>query len=132
MNCEEMIYSEDYMDFMFNYLEIIEGVEEFYRVGCINEIAKDIAVIHFPNMENGQTNLEIVPYSYIPKLFGLLDSSNMEITGVKQVQNPNNAGLTGRNVIVGLVDTGENVNIVSGIGSPLLIRDSADFGLPKK
>ncbi len=101
-----MIYSEEYMDFMFNYLQIIEGVEEFYHTGCVNEIEEDIAIIHTPYMEDGLTNLELVPYSYIPKLFGLMDSSNMEAIGVKQVQNPNNVGLTGQNVIVGVIDTG--------------------------
>ena len=106
MTCEEMIYSDAYMDFMFNYLEVIEGVEEFYRNGCVNEMAEDIAIIHIPYVEDVMNNLETIPYSFIPKLFGLMDSSNMEVTGVKQVQNPNSTNLTGRNVIVGLVDTG--------------------------
>lgn len=106
MNCEEMIYSEEYMDFMFNYLQVIEGVEDLYKAGCINEMAEDIGIIHVPYMQDALNNLETVPYSYVPKLFGLMDSSNMEVTGVKQVQNPNYLGLDGTNVIVGIVDTG--------------------------
>ncbi len=106
MDCEQMIYDEAYMDFMFNYMEVFEGAERVYGDGCVNEMAEDIAILHTQVQGDAINNLEAVPYSFIPKLFGLMDSSNLEVTGVKQVQNPNTTGLTGRNVIIGFVDTG--------------------------
>lgn len=106
MTCEEMIYSNDYSDYMINFYRGLEGAEEIYRTGCVNPIAEKIAIFHLPRTEGYLTNLEGIPYSFVPKLFGLMDSSNMEAVGVKQIQNPNNIGLDGENVIIGLVDTG--------------------------
>lgn len=106
MTCEEMIYSNDYSDYSINFLKGFEGAEEIYRTGCVNVINSKIAILHMPRKEDYLTLLERTPYSYIPKLFGLMDSSNMEAIGVKQVQNSNNLALGGENVIVGVVDTG--------------------------
>lgn len=106
MTCEDMIYSNDFADYMVNYLSGMKGAEEVYRTGCLNTIIENIAILHIPKTENTLTNLETTPYSFVPKLFGLMDSTNMEAVGVKQVQNPNALGLDGKNVIVGIVDTG--------------------------
>ena len=106
MTCEEMIYSNDYSDYSINFLEGFEGAEEIYQTGCVNVINSKIAILHMPRKEDYLTLLERTPYSYIPKLFGLMDSSNMEAIGVKQVQNSNAFGLDGENVIVGVIDTG--------------------------
>lgn len=106
MTCEEMIYSNDFTDLLVNLLSGTEDIEEIYRTGCVNTITEKISILHVPHTEDYLTNLESVPYSFIPKLFGLMDSSNMEAIGVKQIQNPNNLGLDGSNVIVGLIDTG--------------------------
>lgn len=106
MTCEDMIYSNDFADYNINFLSGFEGAEEIYRNGCLNPIIEKIAILHIPRTENSLTNLETTPYSFVPKLFGLMDSTNMEAVGVKQVQNPNNLGLDGKNVIVGIVDTG--------------------------
>lgn len=106
MTCEEMIYSNDYVDILINFYRGLEGSEEIFGTGCVNEITEKIAIFHLPRSENYLTNLEGTPYSFIPKLFGLMDSSNMDAVGVKYIQNPNNVGLTGENVIIGFVDTG--------------------------
>lgn len=99
-----MIYSNDYADYMINSLDlIIEGDENNC---CTNPIMERIAIQHCPQKEQRLTNLESVPYSFIPKLYGLMDSTNMEVTGVKQVQEQSNLGLSGQGVIVGLIDTG--------------------------
>lgn len=101
-----MIYSEDYADYLINFLVGEEQAEEMYRNGCVNQVYEKTTVFHIPRPEDYLTNLERTPYSFIPKLFGLMDSSNLEAVGVKQIQNPNYIGLTGENVIIGFVDTG--------------------------
>lgn len=106
MTCEDMIYSNEFADYNINFLSGTEGAEEVYRNGCLNQIIEKIAILHIPRTENTLTNLETTPYSFVPKQFGLMDSTNMEAVGVKQVQNLNNLGLDGENVIVGIVDTG--------------------------
>lgn len=106
MTCEDMIYSNDYADYMINYFDEQEGAEERFRNGCVNPIIEKIAVLHMERPEDYMTNLERTPYSFVPKLYGLMDSSNMEAVGVKQVKNNSGIGLSGKNVIVGIVDTG--------------------------
>lgn len=106
MTCEEMIYSNDYSDYGINFLKGFEGAKEAYRMGCVNVIDPKIAILHMPRPGDYLTLLERTPYSYVPKLFGLMDSSNVEAVGVTSVQNPNYFDLDGKNVIVGVVDTG--------------------------
>lgn len=106
MTCEDMIYSNDYADYMINYFDEQEGVKERFQNGCVNSIIEKIAVLHMERPGDYMTNLERTPYSFIPKLYGLMDSSNMEAIGVKQVKNSSGIGLNGKNVIVGIVDTG--------------------------
>ena len=106
MTCEEMIYSNDYSDYGINFLKGFEGAEEAYRKGCVNVVDPKIAILHMPRPEDYLTLLERTPYSYVPKLFGLMDSSNIEAIGVESVQNPNYFNLDGENVIIGVVDTG--------------------------
>ncbi|MBQ4058218.1 MAG: S8 family peptidase [Lachnospiraceae bacterium] len=106
MTCEEMIYSNDYADYMINYFDEQEGADEQFQNACVNPIIDKIAILHMKKPRDYMTNLERTPYSFIPKLFGLMDSSNMEAVGVKQVKSNSGIGITGKNVIVGFVDTG--------------------------
>jgi len=106
MTCEEMIYSNDYADYMINFFEGTEGAQELYQSGCVNPILERIAMLHIPRTSDYMTNLEETPYSFVPKLFGLMDSSNIEAIGVKRVKNSNVLGIDGENVIIGVIDTG--------------------------
>ncbi len=106
MTCEEMIYSNEYADFAINFLEGIEGAKEIYNTGCVNAITQKLGVLHIPKAVDYLTNLERVPYAFIPKLFGLMDSTNIESVGVKKVKNDDFLGLDGENVIIGVIDTG--------------------------
>lgn len=120
MTCEEMIYSNDYSDYIINYQQQDRSSDEIYETGCINILSQKIAILHMPRSQDYLTNLEATPYSFIPKLFGLMDSSNMEAIGIKQIQNPNNIGLNGENVIVGFIDTGIDYT------NPLFLDNNGD------
>lgn len=120
MTCEEMIYSNDYVDFMINDLTQYEGRTERFQYGCVNPIVDKIAILHSPQGADPLTNLESIPYSFIPKLYGLMDSSNMDIVGVSEVQNENRLNLSGKNVIVGIIDTGIDY------GNPLFWKGAED------
>lgn len=106
MTCEEMIYSNDYVDIIINFIPGYRGAEQFLDTGCANFVTSELAILHVPRGEEFLFNLENTPYATVPKLYGLMDSSNMEAVGVKQVQDPNGLNLHGDGVIVGIVDTG--------------------------
>lgn len=104
MTCEEMIYSNDYTDATINYLQGYEEFEAVYDIGCLNLISDKFAILHLPRGENYLTNLNTIPYSFIPKLFGLMQNTNVEALGVPQVKS--RLGLDGSSVIIGIIDTG--------------------------
>jgi len=106
MTCEEMIYSNEYSDYMINFFEGVEESGDLYRDGCVNPIIERIAILHNPRPEDYLTNLERIPYSFIPKVFGLMDSSNLEAIGVKRVKNSEILTDGGKNVMIGVIDTG--------------------------
>lgn len=106
MTCEERFYSNDYRDLIVSFSEDISDLSFLKEEDCLNQISERISILHDERTEEYLTNLETIPYSSIPKLFGLMDSTNMEVTGVKQVQNPSFLGLNGSGTIVGIIDTG--------------------------
>ncbi len=63
MTCEEMIYSNDFSDFIINYQQDDRESRKIYEGGCINIIKEKIALIHVPRTPEYLTNLESVPYS---------------------------------------------------------------------
>lgn len=106
MTCEEMIYSNDYLDFMVNYLISEQGGAEFLQESCVSTITDRLSILHRLMGPDYLTNLGETPYSFIPKLYGLMDSTNMEAVGVTAVQSKNGLGLGGKNVLIGIIDTG--------------------------
>ena len=57
MTCEEMIYSNEYSDYMINFFEGVEESGDLYRDGCVNPIIERIAILHNPRPEDYLTNL---------------------------------------------------------------------------
>ena len=106
MTCEDMIYSDDYTDRIISFYGKGSEDDGLMGEGCRNEILPRISICHSKRDSEYLTDLESIPYAAIPKLFGLMDSSNMEESGVKQVQSPSYLGLDGSGVMVGIIDTG--------------------------
>lgn len=139
MTCEDMIYSNDYEDFIINYLGGYEGGMEYYQDGCVNPIIENIAIFHRPRRGYFLTNLESTPYSFIPKLYGLMDTTNLDATGVSVLQRENGLNLDGKNVLVGVIDTGLDYqnelfyNLVNDkkISRVVAIWDQTEKGLEK-
>lgn len=103
--CGFEITSEEYADvisgYRLNYQEIIGT-----GVSCVNVINERWAVLtysleRFPTMSFAQTG-----YFRIPKLFAPMDITSMEASGVTRLINNPNLNYTGKNVLIGLIDTG--------------------------
>ncbi|MBQ4058402.1 MAG: hypothetical protein IJD40_05670 [Lachnospiraceae bacterium] len=65
MTCEEMIYSNDYADYMINNFDEQEGADKEFQNGCVNPIIDKIAVLHMERPRDYMTNLEQTPYSFM-------------------------------------------------------------------
>lgn len=105
--------SEEYGDFIL--VRNLVGVNPLkLPVSCevvLNETYK-VAYAELP--KDRSLLLEDAGYTAIPKLYGLMDTENLEASGILKVQNQPGLALTGKDTIVGVIDTGERVIIMPG------------------
>ena len=113
LNCREIIMSEEYGDFIL--IRNLAGVNPLkLPISCefvLNETYK-VAYAKLP--EDRSMLLEDAGYTAIPKLYGLMDTESMEAAGILRVQTQPGLALTGKDTIVGVIDTGERVIMMSG------------------
>ena len=102
-DCRTQVYSNDYFDFVIPY-------GEAYTVSppgtCIQRIDEDYDILYFEREGLPPLSLSTYSYSVIPKCFGLLDRTALEVSGILQLQIQPALELTGRGVLLGFIDTG--------------------------
>lgn len=102
-DCREQVYSNEYFDFIIPY-----GVETEVPVsgGCVQRVSEGFDIFFYPR--NGLPALSIQNYTYtaIPKCYGLIDTTALEVSGIIRMQNQPVLSLRGDGVLVGFVDTG--------------------------
>lgn len=105
--CQYAPSSDNYMDFIVHYSA--RSVPAFYELAqtqCVNFISREFAVVYA--LKDNIAPLSISQYSYssIPKLFGLLDTTVLESSGILPVFDQPALQADGTGVIIGIVDTG--------------------------
>ena len=102
-DCRQQIHSNDYYDFIIPYGV---GTEQITVSGCTQRVSEDYDLFFFPR--EGLPPLSIGSYSYttIPKCYGLLDTTALEVSGILRMQNQPVLSLKGNGVLVGFIDTG--------------------------
>lgn len=102
MKCEDYVFSEDYADYILPYYGDLQEFKEDYQTDCFRDIGGGMAVLfRKEDYEDGTFG-----YGAIPKCYGLLDTSNLEFTGVGSVRRQPYLGFRGNGVLVGILDTG--------------------------
>lgn len=99
--------SEDYEDFIIRYsLRSLEHLFSLPDPQCVNIINREFAIIH--TASNPAAPLSIARYTYeaIPKLYGLLDTTALESSGILPLFDQPVLRATGRGVLLGVIDTG--------------------------
>lgn len=114
MSCEDIIYSNDYGDYIIETLAHPNGVVEFYGAECIQVVNPRVMVIHRRIQGNPEASLNVYGYTTMPKCYGIMDTTSVEATGVLQLRRQPYLSLYGQDILIGVVDTGECVIIVSG------------------
>lgn len=109
-DCREQVYSNDYFDFIVPY-----GVEAEVPVsgGCTQRVTEDFDIFYYSRANLAPLTIERYTYTAIPKCYGLLDTTALEVSGIIRMQNQPALSLKGRGVLVGFIDTGERVIIMS-------------------
>lgn len=106
--CAEIIYSNEYANFLVKYENDIEGVYENIEPECINIINSRFLVAY--RSTGGMDLSELFEFGFgygiIPKCYGLMDMSGVTAIGADRVRDLPGLSLTGQGVLIGFVDTG--------------------------
>ena len=104
-SCSEQIVSQKYADYIVEYGGNEQDIYDTYPTDCIQIFNARYAVIHLP-VESMNGAAGVLGYHAIPKLFGLMDTSSMDTSGITRIQDQQYLNLNGDGVIVGIIDTG--------------------------
>ena len=107
-SCSQYVYSENVINYLIKYDNDLNRVYNLVQPDCVN-IINDFFLVAYKNLPQGQSYIDATfqyGYSYVPKCYGLMDISAVNDTGVNQIRNLPGLNLTGKDTIVGFVDTG--------------------------
>lgn len=105
-DCQEAVYSEEYGDFIVDAYRDIENVRQLYDIRCLQVIEGNHYIGYGPNVNDIATNINKIGYRTIPKLYGLMDTTNIEESGIFRIRRLPYLDLLGQDVLVGIIDTG--------------------------
>ncbi|NBH81399.1 hypothetical protein D7X88_00450 [bacterium C-53] len=111
--CREKIISDDYYDLIIDFNVEDRFLEQLTGADVCNIWLPYRGHISYVNRAK-VPQLAIGDYNYgmIPKLYGLLSCDALEASGILSVQQ-STLQLTGRGIMIGFVDTGECVILLS-------------------
>lgn len=107
-NCQDIVYSEDYEDFIIEYTGQRQSIEEFYQVPCYQLVDSQFAIVYQRSEDVVSSQRDTL--FIMPRCFGLLSSSQtMEEADIFRVQRQPSLALYGQGVLLGIIDTGAGV-----------------------
>lgn len=103
--CENAIFSEEYVALLIEYTGDFQSVIDRYNPVCYIILTLHQAIIYI-YLGKGDIASQNFTYRSIPKVFGLLDTSVIEETGVLRLRRQPYIDLYGQGVLIGFIDTG--------------------------
>ena len=82
ISCEDVIYSEDYRDYIKEYFQDFSSIVGTYHPVCIEAIGSRYAVMHLAGDTSMQNILSDYNISMLPALYGLLGTAGLEESGI--------------------------------------------------
>ena len=103
MNCDAFIKSNDTYDVIIP----TESLERYPSTPvCVQHISNNLDIHYYERGSLPPLSIQTYTYTAIPKCFGLLDTTALEVSGILQLQNQPALSLRGQGVLVGFIDTG--------------------------
>lgn len=99
------IISNEYFDLIVEYSGDIDMLDQF-KEETINTVNRDLVIVYLPVGQRSEKLVSETGYAVVPKLYGLVDTSVLDETGVRRVQNLPFLNLRGQGILLGFVDTG--------------------------
>lgn len=138
VDCKEKILSNDYYDVIIDFPVWVLG--DYSERQCHVSVENLYNFIYYPRNELGDPQIYFSSYRSVPKLYGLMqegigtggfDPNSLIASGIPQVQREPLA-LTGRGVVICVIDTGYRVIIMSSQQNHRKIKGSRWFSPTKK
>ena len=107
----EKILSEDYADLILPVTLSGSYFLNAYEQMGGELLGNNYGMIHIPLSMLPRDLLAYVGYYNIPKLYTLLDESSLEVSGILRVRSQPLLGYTGKDIILGFLDTGINYTL---------------------
>ncbi|BCN31168.1 S8 family peptidase [Anaeromicropila herbilytica] len=103
--CSNRILSEDYADFIVESDQIPESLKSLSDF-CYEVVNNVNAVAYVPIAKLPPNLIQQYTYSIYPNCYGLLDLGSLEDSGITKIQGIPALNLTGKDVLIGIIDTG--------------------------
>ena len=105
--CDFSPASEDFADFIVRYpARSPWQMPDQKDRRCFNYVSRDFAIFHLPLEQALPLTLSRYSYENIPKLYGLQDTTALEVSGISPVFEQPALNAAGRGVLIGFIDTG--------------------------
>lgn len=103
--CEDQIYSEDYVDYIIDYNASNESIRQLFDNACVQYINELQAIVY--EKYTGESFLVgSRGYRSFPACYGLQDSQVMIETGILRLRRQPFFNLYGRGILYAVIDTG--------------------------
>jgi len=107
ITCNAPVAGEDYADFIFRHgSTTLNELKASMGNDCISYVDEEFAVIHIPLSDALPMTIEQHSYLSIPGLYGLMDTTSMERSGITAVFQQPALASKGNGVLIGFIDTG--------------------------
>ena len=106
-NARERILSEDYVSLIFHNETYPFDIGKIRAEFLPQQVDWQYAILNAPLSEY-PPSISQQGYFTIPKLYTLLDTTSLEVSGIDKVQNQPFLNLTGKGICIGFIDTGIN------------------------
>ncbi len=107
-SCSPYVYSEDTINYLIKYDNDLTRIYNQIQPDCVN-IINDFFLVAYKKLQSGESYINATfkyGYSYVPKCYGLMDISAVNDTNVDKIRNLPGLNLTGKDTIIGFIDTG--------------------------
>lgn len=104
--CQDIIYSNDYADYIIQAVGGSEELKRAYNYECIKRIGNRYQAIYVDRKGDVLHTFERFGYRSFPKVYGLMDQSALEAIGVNRVRRQPYLNLRGQDILIGFIDTG--------------------------
>ncbi len=104
--CVNTAMDEKFHNYLIDYLLDREIFEERYPSVCVEPLGQNQAVVYVEGSDRFTGEDKEVSYNKIPRCYGLMESRELEETGVMRVRRSPQFALRGQGTLVGIIDTG--------------------------